>query len=47
MSYVWVNPQCCTWHRFLNWIDVRYWGCECYHDCKYGFVVQGGCQRHD
>lgn len=48
MSYVWIEPQCCRWHAFLNWIDFRYWRCECYHTCEWGgFVIEGGCKYHD
>ena len=33
--------------QLLNWIDARYWRCECEYVPPYGRVIFAGCEKHD
>lgn len=33
--------------RLMNWLDFRFWRCECHYQAPYGRVVMAGCPAHD
>lgn len=40
----WWEPWEC---RLMNWLDFRYWFCDCHYQDPYGKVIMGGCPKHD
>ena len=33
--------------RLMNWLDFRFWNCECHYHPPYGKVIMAGCPKHD
>lgn len=39
----WKEWEC----NLMNWLDFRYWFCDCHYMAPFGKVIMGGCKRHD
>lgn len=33
--------------RLMNWLDFRYWFCDCHYWPPYGRVISADCKKHD
>ena len=42
-DYRWKKWQCII----MNFMDFRYWFCDCHYEVPYGKVIMGGCPKHD